>query len=96
MQINGITPGITGIAQNGQKASNSTPGFSGLLKHYVQQVNQQHERAEQAATAMAEGKGGNMSTTMLAVEKADLSFQTLMAVRNKLVDAYTEIMRMQV
>ena len=45
---------------------------------------------------MAEGKGGSVSETILAVEKADLSFQTLMAVRNKLVSAYTEVMHMQV
>jgi flagellar hook-basal body complex protein FliE len=33
---------------------------------------------------------------VVAVEKADLSFQSMMAVRNKIVDAYQEIMRMQV
>lgn len=96
MQINGITPSIPGISQNDQKASGNASGFAGLLKHYVQEVNQQHAQAEHAATAMAEGKGGSVAETMLAVEKADLSFQTLMAVRNKLVDAYTEVMRMQV
>ena len=96
MQINGIIPGGAGLPQNNQGTSASSSNFSNLLKHYVQQVNQQHEHAEQAATAMAEGKGGSVSQTILAVEKADLSFQTLMAVRNKLVSAYTEVMHMQV
>ena len=95
MQINGINPGIPSLPQNGQ-ASGTPNNFSHLLKHYVQQLEQQHEQAEHAATAMAEGKGGSVSETILAVEKADLSFQTLMAVRNKLVSAYTEVMHMQV
>lgn len=96
MQINGINPTTPNISQNDQKISGNSSNFSGLLKHYISQVNQQHEQAEQAATALAEGKGGSVSETMLAVEKADLSFQTLMAVRNKLVNAYDEVMRMQV
>jgi flagellar hook-basal body complex protein FliE len=95
MQINGLNPGIPSLPQSGQPSG--APGnFSNLLKHYVQKIEHQHEQAEHAATAMAEGKGGSVSETILAVEKADLSFQTLMAVRNKLVSAYTEVMHMQV
>jgi len=41
------------------------------------------------------GEGGDVHTAMIAVEKADLSFQLMMQVRNKVVQAYQEISRMQ-
>ncbi len=42
------------------------------------------------------GETQDLHTTMIAVQKADLSFQMMMQVRNKIVQAYQEIMRMQV
>jgi len=46
--------------------------------------------------ALASGDSKNTSETLLAIQKADLSFQLMMSVRNKLVSAYREISRMQV
>jgi flagellar basal-body rod protein FlgB len=48
------------------------------------------------ATALATGKQTNIHQTMIAAEKADVSFELLMQIRNKLVAAYDKIMRMQV
>ncbi|HKJ84049.1 MAG TPA: flagellar hook-basal body complex protein FliE [Mariprofundaceae bacterium] len=97
MEINGINPGKQMVSQVAGDERNAKPAnFSAMLKHYVEQTNMQEHQADQAASALAEGKTGNLSETLLAVEKADLSSQLLFAVRNKLVSAYHEVMRMQV
>ncbi len=99
MSINAINSAIN----NPATASLQTPvadqkagDFSSLLKAYTEQMNVEHHQASKAAVALATGKGGNTSETLLAIQKADLSFQMMLSVRNKLVDAYREVMRMQV
>jgi flagellar hook-basal body complex protein FliE len=73
------------------------PGnFASLIQQYVQQTNQDTKAADAASVDLALGKSSNVSETLLAVQKADMSFQLMMSVRNKLVDAYREVMRMQV
>ena len=73
------------------------PGnFASLIQQYVQQTNQDTKAAAEATVNLSLGKSSNVSETLLAVQKADLSFQLMMSVRNKLVDAYREVMRMQV
>jgi len=70
--------------------------FAALINQYVQQVNQESKAASEASVDLALGKNQNVSETILAIQKADLSFQLMLSVRNKLVDAYREVMRMQV
>lgn len=100
MSIHGYAP-LSGIGQSakmadaGKKTADSA-NFAALLNNYTQQVNHDHKVADSAAQDLALGKGGNTSETLLAIQKADLSFQMMMGVRNKLVDAYREISRMQV
>lgn len=79
-------------ANSAQKPS----GFSEVLKQYAQDINTEHHKAEKAAEKLAVTGEGSVSETLVAVQKADLSFQMLVATRNKLVDAYREVMRMQV
>lgn len=59
-------------------------------------ANQQHLKAEKMVTEMMAGKNKDIAGTMIMMEKADVSSRMLMAVRNKIVTAYEEIMRMQV
>lgn len=70
--------------------------FSALVRRYVQQVNTDLKEAGEKGVALATGKNQNISETMLAMKEAELSFQLMLSVRNKLVEAYKEIMRMQV
>jgi len=58
-------------------------------------VNDSRANAEQEARNLISGNSTDMHTAILAVQKADVSFQMMMAVRSKLVDAYREVMRMQ-
>ncbi|MDX8404791.1 MAG: flagellar hook-basal body complex protein FliE [Mariprofundus sp.] len=87
----------TQVADPGKQAAGSSNGsFADILKNYTQEVNHDKHVAMKGALDLATGKGGNTSETLLAIQKADLSFQMMMGVRNKLVDAYREVSRMQV
>jgi flagellar hook-basal body complex protein FliE len=70
-------------------------GFSGVLSNALQQVNQLNGGAEQQIGSLLKGGNTDMSTVMIAVEKADVAFQLMMQVRNKIVSAYQDIEKMQ-
>ncbi len=80
----------------GEAKAASGEGFGQVLESYLQQMNREHKAAEKAGLDLALGRSQNTAETLLAIQKAELSFQLMMSVRNKLVDAYHEIMRMQV
>ncbi len=94
----GLTPG--NISSGNTLAQGNKPGadadsFASLLSSYVNQVNHDSKAAGKAAVALASGESKNTSETLLAIKKADLSFQLMLGVRNQLVKAYREISRMQ-
>jgi len=78
------------------KTAQGGDNFATLLHSYIDQVNHDEKTAGKAAVALASGDSKNTSETLLAIQKANLSFQLMLGVRNKLVDAYREISRMQV
>jgi flagellar hook-basal body complex protein FliE len=59
-------------------------------------VGELQEKANQAMQQMVGEGTGDLQETMIALEKADVSFRLMMQIRNKVLDAYQEIMRMQV
>ncbi len=79
-----------------KQASQGGQGFSDLLKHAVESVNSMSHEAGRLEDAVAKGEDVNIHQAVIAGEKAGLSFQLLMQVRNKMIDAYQEVMRMQV
>ncbi len=93
--LGAITDATTDATAAGDKPA--APGkFGELIKEYVQTVNAQEHAADKAAVELATGKNHNVSETLLALQQAEVSFQMMLSVRNKLVDAYREVMRMQV
>lgn len=71
--------------------------FSQALKSAIDQVNQAQQQAQQIAEDFAVGKNNvNLQDVMIDLQKANLSFQQMVQVRNKLVTAYNDIMTMQV
>lgn len=70
-------------------------GFVETLRGAMDQVNGLQGAAENKVGALLDGSGMDVHSAMVAVEKADLSFQLMMQVRNKIVQAYQEISRMQ-
>jgi flagellar hook-basal body complex protein FliE len=71
-------------------------GFSDVLKNAVESVNSMQHEAGRLEDAVAKGENVNIHQAVIAGEKAGLSFRLLMQVRNKMIDAYQEVMRMQV
>ena len=69
-------------------------GFGEFIKGAVEKVNNMEARANQSVEKLMMGKTG-IHETMIALQKADISLRFLLQVRNKAMDAYREIMRMQ-
>ena len=69
--------------------------FGDVLKNAVQSVNQVNQSATTQVNNLLQGGGGDVNSVMIAVEKADVSFQLMMQVRNKIVSAYQDIEKMQ-
>jgi flagellar hook-basal body complex protein FliE len=69
--------------------------FGDVLKNAVQGVNQLNQSATAQVNNLVQGGSGDVNSVMIAVEKADVSFQLMMQVRNKIVSAYQEIEKMQ-
>lgn len=70
--------------------------FSDTLNQAVRDVNTLQGEAGEAVQRMVSGEETDIHNVMIAVEKAKTSFELLMEVRNKTIEAYREIMRMQV
>ena len=85
-------PSIEGLP-NGSSPEKS---FGEMLGSSIEKVNDMQLQADRGAKELAAGRNKNIHETMLMMEKADMSFRLMMQVRNKMIDAYREIMRMQV
>ena len=79
-----------------QKAPASEGGsFTDTLANAMGQVESLRSDAQQQVASLLSGNGGELHSTMIAVEKADVAFQLMMQMRNKIVSAYEEVARMQ-
>ena len=94
----GVTGG--GIAGSGKAggAGGGTPAtsFSDVLKSSIDEVSRLQQDASKAVDDLATGKSENVTGVMTAMEKADVAFKTLLAIRGKLMDAYEEIKNISV
>lgn len=70
--------------------------FADTLKDAVGQVNQAQREADVKMQELSTGKTHNIHDVMLTTEKADISLRLMTQVRNKIIEAYQEIMKMQV
>ncbi len=70
--------------------------FKDVLADAVGEVQRLQNDADTAIRQLVSGEVKDITDAMVAIEKADVSFQTMMAVRNKIVAAYEEVIRMQV
>ena len=95
--------GISGIGMSTafplEKTSSSgsvADGAGKFFKELVGKVNDLSQQSDQAIQKLATGENRNLHETMIAVEKASVSFQFMSQVRNKALEAYQEVMRMPV
>ena len=67
--------------------------FVDTLNDAIGEVNKLHQEADLAVKELSSGKEADIHNTMIALEKAEISFQLMMQVRNKIISAYETIMR---
>ena len=71
-------------------------GFGDILKDAISTVNELQTKSDGEIQKIMTGESKDLHSTVIAMQKADLSFQMMMQVRNKLMQAYQEIMRMPI
>ncbi len=88
----GGTPGLQPAVRAGQTGAGGTR-FGDALRQALGEVNQLQVSADQAAQAFSLGQTRDVASTLITIEKANIGFQLALQIRNKLVEAYQEIMR---
>jgi flagellar hook-basal body complex protein FliE len=86
---------LPGSSQISPASGSREWGFVETLRGAMDQMQELQSSADKSTAALIEGSGMDVHSAMIAVEKADLSFQLMMQVRSKIVAAYQEISRMQ-
>lgn len=84
-----------GLTQSSGADAADQSGFSDTLKRMVNAVESTNTNANKAIVAMTDGSG-DVHDAMIAIQRADMTLQLTMQIRNKLINAYQEIMRMPV
>lgn len=95
------TPGIDGLASiKGPSETGAAPAsgesFANVLGRMVSEVNDRQVTANDAVAALQSGQTTSLHQAVIAMEESNLSFQLMVEVRNKLLDSYQELMRMQI
>ena len=89
------SPGSLDVKKSGAEGGEGV-SFADTLSESLDKVNDLQKEADVAIEDFATGKTRNIHETMIAVNKADIAFRLTMQVRNKIVEAYQEVMRTQV
>ncbi len=90
-----INPQVDPVnSQNKGKSIDNS--FDDILKKSLAEVNELQNKADNSIKSIAEGKVENIQDVVVAIEKADVSLKLVTEIRNKAIEAYKEIMRMQV
>jgi flagellar hook-basal body complex protein FliE len=86
--------------QVGKKKSvinaSEAPSFNDTLRGFIKDVNHMQNHADKSIEKMVAGEITDVHQVMVAVEEANTAFSLMMELRNKMLDAYQEVMRMQV
>lgn len=94
--IGSFTPeALPSLPQSGTAKKEKSPDFGDAITSAFEQVDKLQSDADLQVGNLVQGKEQDVHSAMIAVEKADISFQLMMQVRNKIVNAYQEIARMQ-
>ena len=98
IKLPSITPHVPGLktGNEDQKSVVDSGSINRTFEKLLQDVNQQQRNAEAKQIELMVTENKDIHGTMLALEKADLSMRLMLQIRNKLVSAYEEVMRMQV
>lgn len=102
INVNQLLAQMRGLTQAAQatpvsQSNNSLPDFSSMLKSSIDKVNETQKSSGALTNAFQRGDPGtDLSEVMVAAQKASISFQAMVQVRNKLINAYQDIMNMPI
>jgi flagellar hook-basal body complex protein FliE len=88
--------GTTNAASQAAKPADVQRSFSDFLKDALNKVNEQQVQADQLTEKLVKGENVDLHQVMIAAQKASISLQLAIEVRNKVIEAYQEMMRMQI
>ena len=87
---------ITKLGKGGVKDLESRESFEKTLKKFITDVNSLQNQAAESTVDLAKGEVEDVHDVMIAVEKANIAMELMLEIRNKIVEAYQEVMRMPV
>ena len=93
--ISSVPTGTDLFGASTSQSESSASGFGDVLKTAINRVSDLQSSADTQVNTVMQGGQGDMGKTMISVEKADVAFQLMMQVRNKVVSAYQDIEKMQ-
>ncbi|GER65619.1 flagellar hook-basal body complex protein FliE [Weizmannia acidilactici] len=103
MAVQNVSSAVTNIfsgpsqkTTNASSSANGSASFSSVLKQSIEALNQEQNNSDSLITKLANGENVDLYQVMIAAQKANISMQTALEIRNKAVEGYQEIMRMQV
>jgi len=89
-------PSATPAAAGAPGASPASGGFAGMLDGLVSNVGAKDAAADAITNKVLLGQSGQLHQSVIAMQEASVAFSLMVQVRNKLVESYQELMRMQV
>lgn len=96
LSLGNIAGGGATAAKSAGAGSANGANFSDMLKNSIEEVSKMQQDASKAVQDLATGQTDDVTGVMTAMEKADVAFKTLLAIRGKLMDAYDEIKQISV
>ncbi len=99
MQIEGIgAAGLAALQQAGMDAAEQTTGesFASILNEALAQTNETDANDQADVVSLLTGDADDLHNTVIASERADIALRLTVQIRNRVIDAYSEIMRMSV
>ena len=94
--LQALTTQLTPTESTASATKQVTSSFGDLLNTMVSQTNAQQQQADLAIQQLHAGGEQSLHDAMISMEKADISLRYMVQVRNKAIDAYQEVMKMQV
>ncbi len=99
METTPITSGslpLTLAKTNGAEVSQAASSFSDFLQNTIDQVGRAQNEGDKAILDLQGGQARNLHEVMIATEEADIAIRMLVQMRNKAMEAYNEVMRIQI
>lgn len=93
-KIQSITPSVK--TQTSSSVNNTSGAFGATLNNALEGLSQMQVTSDQAIQKLAAGENVDLHQVLIAAEQTDIAFRVALSMRDKLVEAYQEVMRMQV